>query len=180
MQGRESLSKTLMQSLFYPAVLGTMFVLTITLITVPAALGASICDLSLFFALALIGFFTLSFLTNHLTPAERYGGWAFVIDTCELVLVFIGFWALGFLHPQNHHCRQSLLYFVLAPIPVLEKLWNLSTKADKSSWLGTIILVIGLLFGGAIGYRFEVVNVLVLLGLGAAWALWWRRISKWS
>jgi len=139
--------KSIVQSLYYPAVLGTGLVLFIQKLAQTPSLNV-ISDTRFYFAFGLIIYFTISYLVNEST--EKYGGFTFAIDVLEIVLVFFCFYFLGFIDTTYENMRA--FYLCLAAVPALQQLWNLSVGYKEKSLsirggLATAILLIGAVEG---------------------------------
>src|SRR5258708_5053297 len=87
--------KSLMQGLYYPAILGTGIVLLLVRFTMHTSIGATLSDLAIYFGFLFTLFFSASFLINQDVPDNEYRATAFILDLGEIVLVFLGYYVLG-------------------------------------------------------------------------------------
>src|SRR5436305_988158 len=92
---------TLMQGLYYPAVLGTGLVLLINKFTVYKLFSNAATDLSIYFGVLILIYFSVSFLVNQTISQSNYGSLAFLTDITEIILIFFMFYFLGFFDPSN-------------------------------------------------------------------------------
>lgn len=164
-----------MQGLYYPAVLGTGLWYLVQKVAVAPSLQEAVSDLSNYFGLLLIVYFSLSFAINQELPPNRYGAAAFALDVVEIVLVFVAFYHLGLFKPNGPQpADYSLFYLFLAPIPVLQQLWNRAVgRSDRVLWWLSAIGVGVLVFGGFVGYAHTWGNLALLgcvVGLLGAYA----------
>lgn len=156
----------LIQSLYYPAVVGTCFYVTLLrLASRPAPL---LLDLPLYFALITIAFFSLSYLMNHFVGASRYTVKHFSIDLLEVGCIYLAFSGLGLLDEAPSAPSYSHFYASIIPVPVLQQAWNVfSGYNEKSHWFLAVAALLVLGMGYAWGYRHASFNILaVLLTLG--------------
>ena len=168
--------KLLMQSLYYPAVLGTCFVLLINKLASHTSVAAAFSDITVYFGLLLTLYFTVSYLMNNEIASESYGLAAFAVDLLEIVLVFLAFTALGYLEPQRlDKVNLRASYMCLAPVPVLQQVWNrcVGSSDRRLLWLSgsASILAAG---GAVLGGRWLPYDVgaLVLFYSLLAWYFW--------
>lgn len=158
---------TLMQGLYYPAVLGTALVLLIAKFTVYRSFTNAATDISLYFGFLILVYFSVSFLVNE-ALREKYGCLAFLSDIAEIILIFLMFYFLGFLDPSDPnkiHFRR--FYFVLAVIPLLQQFWNYAAGASKYFPKLSIAAATILLFGGFCGFHYVGFNIAMIFVIAA-------------
>ena len=160
---------TLMQGLYYPAVLGTGLVLLINKFTVYGSLGNAATDISIYFGILILAYFSVSFLINQTISLSNYGSLAFLSDIIEIILIFFLFYFLSFFDPSNSNKIEfRRFYLLLAAIPVLQQVWNYAVREDKSFYGLTIIAAVILLIGGLWGFHyawFNIAMIFVIAGL---------------
>ena len=150
-----------MQGLYYPAVLGTGLVLLISRITTRPSLSNIAGDISIYFGILILIYFSASFLVNDSTLVLLYGPAAFLLDVIEIVLIFLMFYFLGFdpSNPGKPDLRN--FYLSLAFIPALQELWNWATEHNHFYGLSvpaTVILLVGVFWG----FHYQYFNVLMV------------------
>jgi len=162
---------TLMQGLYYPAVLGTGLVLLISRFTIYKSFRDAATDVSLYFGILILIYFSVSFLLNEKFRGT-YGSAAFISDFIEIILIFFIFYFLGFFelsYPVKPGFRW--FYFLLATIPALEQLWNWAVTAKHFYALSGIAILI-LFIGGLWGFHylwFNISMIVVVAGLIGAY-----------
>jgi len=131
-----------MQSLFYPAVVGTAFVLILFKIASMDSASQVLLDTGMYYALALIAFFSLSFLLNEGTEIV-YNWKTFFCDFIEVVLIFFAFYYLGFFDGKST-AQWNSFYGCMACIIINEIIWNIFAKtSDKVlTVLGIIVFIV--------------------------------------
>jgi hypothetical protein len=172
----------MMQNLFYPAVLGGAFLLTLqALAGHPVAVTQEHWTLP--YAIALIGFLTLSYLTNHFFSTAKYTGWVFLLDLVEISIIFFAFWAMGFIVDINSTPPPPiwwLLYLLLAAIPGIEWLWDRCADYPKPIPNFGVVLLILLLVGMAVvevvGVHWQPLRFIVLATIFFVLHWWWRTL----
>ncbi len=160
--------KLLMQSLYYPAVLGTCFVLLLNKLIIYRSIMTVLADVTVYAGLLLTFYFTISYLINNEVEAGVYGAGAFTIDLIEIVLIFLAFSALGYLDPQRPDAVHLHRYYsYIAAIPILEQLWNrfAGIRNAKLWWVAGCASGLSI-FGAIAAYykpQWTIVNELLLL-----------------
>src|SRR5262245_14221025 len=118
-----SIPRTLMQNLYYPAALGTGLVLLLYKILGHQYLQEATSDIRNWFAILLVGYFSLSYLAND--QLQRAYGWdLFSLDVVEVILLLAAFYYLGFFTPASNALSLRGFYVSLGVIPVLHVIWN--------------------------------------------------------
>jgi hypothetical protein len=154
-----------MQGLYYPAVLGTgIWFLVQKIVIAPSGLDM-VSDLSNYFALLLLVYFSLSYSIDQYINPDQYKATSFMLDLGIIIILFIAFYHLGLFKPDGPQPPDyRRFYLTLIAIPVLQQLWNHSVgHRDKRLWLLTGIGVGVLLFGGLVGYPCVWANIAVLI-----------------
>jgi hypothetical protein len=157
--------KLLMQSLFYPAVLGATLVLFLNKIANHKNAITAACDITNYFGLFLIIFFSVMYLELYLTPTSVYPLMAFCLDITEIIIIFLAFYALGFFDP-NLSTKPDLhkFYFYVLPAPILENLWNWAIGDSTKPFWGLVFLTTAVLaFGALFGARYLLFNIFALV-----------------
>jgi hypothetical protein len=168
--------KLLMQSLYYPAVLGTCFVLLINKLASHRSVAGAISDVTVYFGLFLTMYFTISYLLTNEVVSDAYSVFAFAVDLLEVVLIFLAFAALGYLEPERPekvNFRRAYLY--LFPVPILQQVWNHCVGyRDKRLWSLSGAASVLSIAGAALGGRWLPFNVCVLavFCMLLAWYFW--------
>src|SRR5690242_13046100 len=85
--------KSLMAGLYYPAVLGAGFFAILA--RLPTQGPALATDVTFYFALILLFYFSASFLLTHYFPANSYTVAIFLLDLIEVALLTFAFARLG-------------------------------------------------------------------------------------
>jgi len=154
---------TLMQSLYYPAVLGTGVVLLINKFTVHKSFVDTATDISIYFGILLVVYFSVSFLISNSVSPRNYGTVAFLSDFTEIVILFFAFYFLGFFDPTNPSKTDfRWFYLVVAGIPVLQQIWNYAVNKDKSLYILSAVAVTILLISSFWGYKHEWYNAIMI------------------
>jgi hypothetical protein len=164
-QYRQPILWGLMQGLYYPAVLGTGLWYLIQKLLMHATMHEAITDMSNYFAVMLIVYFSISFAINQNISQKAYGIFAFGLDFVEIVLVFIAFYHIGLFKPNEPQpAKYSYFYLFLVPVPILQQIWNRAVgHTDRFLWYLSVIGVAILLFGGLYGYAYFWSNLLVVI-----------------
>jgi hypothetical protein len=155
----------LMQGLYYPAVLGTGIWFLVQKVVIAPSGVDMISDLSNYFGLLLLVYFSLSFSINQHIRPDHYKVTSFMLDLVIIVVLFIAFYHLGLFKPNGPQpADYRWFYLTLIPIPVLQQLWNHSVgHKDKRLWLLTGTGVGVLLLGGLAGYSYVWANIAILV-----------------
>jgi hypothetical protein len=172
----------MMQNLFYPAVLGGAFLLTLQALAAhPVAVTRE--HWTLLYAIVLIVCFTLSYLTNHFLDRAKYTAWVFLLDLVEIVIIFFVFWAMRFIADVSSTPAPPiwwLLYLLLAAIPGIEWLWDRCAGYPRpipTIWVvGLILVLVGMAVVEAVGFRWQLLRVLVLAPIFFVLSWWWRTL----
>jgi hypothetical protein len=157
--------KLLMQSLYYPAVLGTCFVLVLNKLMTHRSITAALLDVTVYAGLLFTFYFTISYLVNNEVESGAYGVGAFTIDLVEIVLIFLAFAALGYLEPQRPEIVDlRRCYAYIAAIPILEQLWNrlVGTSDIRLWWISGCASGLSI-FGAVAAFRWPIFNAVALM-----------------
>jgi len=172
--------KKLIQALYYPAVLGTGFVLLLNKLVIQPAASVVVADVTNHFAVLLILFFSIAYLVNDSVPVDSYGVLPFVLDLAEIAMVFLCFFYLGFMQPDKPDAvNLSRFYFALAIVPCLQQCWNVAVGlTDRRRVLLSGAVLAFLLCGGLWGWRFQAFNVGAVPLLAAALFAYLRLLGR--
>lgn len=148
--------KSIVQSLYYPAVLGAAFVLFLQKISQISSVG-EIMDGSYIFAFGLVVYCTASYLINE--EIDIYSGITFTIDCIEIALVFFCFYYLGFIDTQ--YSNITAFYICIATLPFISVLWNISNGYFdyRLSILAVIVSLVSLT-SAIVHTQFKIFNVI--------------------
>lgn len=154
----------LMQSLLYPAVLGTFFVLFIGDVKIMTNEPWTFLQLNFLYSVVLIVYFCTSFLVNeNLSSYKCYNAANFLLDFTEIILMFLCF---NYLKIENgFSSNYSLKYFYLTAslIPFIQLLWNISLgETDRVYIFLDILGILLFLLAGLWLFKFEIFNYLFL------------------
>jgi hypothetical protein len=165
--------KKLMHALYYPAVLGTGFVLILNKISVQRQLWVSLKDVTNYFGMLLIGFFSIAYLVNDSITEDSYTSKLFFLDVAQVVLMFLGFLYLGFLQPDKpNQISLSGFYFTLSISPWLQQLWNIALGfLDRRILLLRAGASAMLVAGGLSAWKSDVFNIVAIIVLGGELAV---------
>jgi hypothetical protein len=159
----KSIPQTLMQNLYYPASLGTGLVLILYKILGYQSFLEAVSDISNWFGLLLIVYFSLSYLANE-RWSSRYGWGHFSLDFVELSLLLFSFHLLGFFNLSSFNVNMRSFYFCLGFVPVLHITWNWKMGFKNKRLIFISISRILILFlGGLIGYQWIQYDIFVLV-----------------
>src|SRR5262245_47784711 len=117
---------SLMQGLYYPAVLGTGIWYFVQKVVVATDAGVFFSDFSNYFAVLVFLCFSISYAVNQVIHPAHYSSVSFLIDVCEILLVFVALYQLGLFKPTQTAANLKHFYWSLAPIPALQRAWNWS------------------------------------------------------
>jgi hypothetical protein len=169
---------TLMQGLYYPAVLGTGLVLLINKFTVYKSFSDALADISIYFGLLILIYFSGSFLIIQTISQSNYGSLAFLSDIIEIIFIFFLFNFLGFFDPSNPiKIDFRWFYLLLAASAVLSQVWNYAVKKDKSFYGLAIIAITILLIGGLWGFHYVWFNKSMILVIGGLMGVYFHRLA---
>lgn len=162
--------KTLMQALYYPAVLGTALVLFINKLAIQQDFFSALTDITNYYAFTLILFFSVSYLVNDSIPSGSYRPLTFTLDIIEIVIIFLGFSFLGFLDPQTpNKVNFQGFYLCGAFLLILQQIWNATIGYyNKTFWILSVVAAIIMIIGGFLAERWFFINIFImvlLLGL---------------
>ena len=135
-----STPKSLMQSLYYPAALGTGLVLLLYKAVGHQTILEALQDIRNGYAALLIVYFSFSWLSNE---QASYSWYQFALDMIETVLLLICFSALGFFStaPVESVPSWQQLFATLAGVPLLHLAWNLRAPKGEVKKVLPILLV---------------------------------------
>jgi hypothetical protein len=170
-----------MITLYYPAVLGTCVVLLLLRITLERNLSEAVKDIALYFGLVTIMYFSASFLVIDAFKSKDYGVMLFLLDTVEMIIIFLAFFALGLFKTESIvEMHLSAFYYLFALLIILQNVWNYFAGFKDNVLI--VVAVIGLivtLIGGFIGYQYLAFNITVLL-LTVAGIIWSLVNFRWD
>jgi hypothetical protein len=143
--------KTLMEGLYYPAVLGAGFLVFVEKILTHHT--QSFHDVTFWFAAILIFYFSVSFLMTHEVPDAYYNLLVFFCDALEIIFVVAAFAALGFADlTEPAHPDLATFYKYLASIAITELAWQIAAYGCR---LFVPLPAVGALFVLTVGYNFR-------------------------
>ena len=115
-------------ALFYPAVVGTGFVLLLQEIAAKPACTIWL-DVTTYFAIALLFYTSITFLVTEEAAASAYRLHTFALDSIEIFLILLAFWFLGF--PAADARDLHSFYLCIAAMQVVHILWRLTSGGEK-------------------------------------------------
>ncbi len=152
--------KDIMYGLIYPAVLGTGLVLGVIRIFKEDSTIRRLHDPTLYVGISACAFYMLSFTSSVETRADRskiaYRLPTFLVDLCEVLLMFACFYSLGLLQnevrpPVDASLAPAYLWLLL-DVTIVQFLWRLFAGVDvmvawKTRLLVAIVLSLGIISG---------------------------------
>lgn len=139
--------KMLMETLYYPAVLGAgLFVVASRAI---GDLANYATNVGFYYSIVLLVYFSISFLLTTRISEAQYKPHLFVLDSIEALLLLAMFTALGFAETSQRTVDLTRFYWILLVIPVLQFVWRWNSGQDrwKRNWavgLGVLIAILGI------------------------------------
>jgi hypothetical protein len=118
---------TLMVALFYPAVVGTGFVLLLQKMAADPSISLWL-HVTTYFAIVLLFYTSITFLVTEELAASAYGLPTFALDSMEIFLILLAFWFLGFPLAEARDLRS--FYLCIALMQVVHILWRLITGGE--------------------------------------------------
>ncbi len=149
--------KDIMYGLIYPAVLGTGLMFSVLRATKERSAYARLHDPSLYLAVATGAFYVLSFTGPFEMRADRvkisYRWPAFLIDWCEVALMFLCFYYLGLLDDEVKDAWLSPAYACLfVDVALIQPLWRLLAGVPvHTEWKSRLIVAVMLAAGSVVG-----------------------------
>jgi hypothetical protein len=172
--------KDIMYGLIYPAVLGTGLVLAVLRATKEPSAYSRLHDPSLYIAVASGAFYVLSFTAPFEMRADKlriaYRWPAFLIDWCEVALMFLCFYYLGLLDDKVENARLSPAYACLfVDVILIQPLWRLMAGVYVyTEWQSRLVVAVVLaggmitgLFGNAVHPWIDAIASLLMFGFVA-------------
>ncbi len=183
--------KDIMYGLIYPAVLGTGIVLGVIRIFKEDSTVRRIHDPSLYVGISACAFYILSFTSSVETRADRtkiaYRLPTFLVDLCEVFLMFACFYSLGLLQnevfpPVDASLAPAYLW-LLIDVTIVQFLWRLFAGVDVMvAWKSRLIVAVVLCFGIVAGFLgaphfpslhpWADLGVAVVMGAFVFWYVW--------
>lgn len=132
----------IIKSLYYPAVLGAMLVFLLQKLLFDGI--ALLQSPALYWAVLLLVFFSKSYA--EIVAQEEYSIWHVLIDSTEIILIFVAFFFLGFLtdtHPQaafqppaqdEFPIDLAGLFITLILVLQLQQVWNWVSWGKSDYW----------------------------------------------
>jgi len=154
-----------MQSLLYPAMLGTFFVLFITKFLDSTEGLLSLYKIDFLYSIFLIFYFCISFLVNEsIGYLKIYNSVSFVCDIVEIFLMFLCFSALKIDRDLTYSPDVKQFFFFAMLIPIEQLCWNWSMRENRKIYyyldiLGFVILLAGFLYG----YQYNLFNYMIFV-----------------
>ena len=183
--------KDIMYGLIYPAVLGTGLVLGVIRLFKEDTVVGRIHDPALYVGISACAFYILSYTSSVETRADRtkiaYRLPTFLVDLCEVFLMFACFYSLGLLQneewpPVDASLAPAYLW-LLIDVTIVQFLWRLFAGVDVMvAWKSRLLVAIMLGFGIASGFfgapRFPNLHpwadlaVAIVMGAFVFWYVW--------
>ena len=179
--------KTLMSSLFYPAVLGSVFVFAVQLI-VDKGFTIVVIDNFLTFAwgIVMLGYFSISYY--HVLDNNDYKLYHVIFDFIEILILYFAFYLIGFIDTSIFDSPQlSKFFFLISFVPILQFVWTLfnyknpnEAFQDKRTLviIGLLALCACILFQLASIYlnKFNFINLLLLIVISIFILIYWSLV----
>jgi chromate transport protein ChrA len=141
----------LMETLYYPAVLGAGFFVVASRALGDLANYAT--HVGFYYPIVLLVCFSISFLLTTRTSETHYKPLLFGLDSIEALLLLAMFTALGFAETSQRMEDLTSFYRILLAIPVLQFVWRSNSGQDR--WKHKWVVVLGLLIAAlGINLRF--------------------------
>jgi hypothetical protein len=158
-----------MKSLYYPAVLGSWLFLYFSKLNEIYIINKSLMDLvsnlSFWFGLFLILYFSLTFWSTYSTNSDHYKPCNFLIDLIELIIISISFYFLGFFSKVGLSADYFWFYISMLPLPWLHPIWA-KKAGNRIRSLPSSIQTLRFIFylsGVAFFHQSELFNIIAVL-----------------
>lgn len=149
----------LMKNLFYPAVLGTGFIVLLNRIFIRQGINACFKDITTYFGVIIMVAFCFLYMETFLLQSV-YRILTFFLDLVEIILFFLLFHFLGFFDYKATSLK--IFYLLLSVSPIITQLWNVSVDDnDKILWVISLIFSSIFLMGSFWFSQYILFNIVI-------------------
>jgi len=179
MDNKRKTTHTLMGNLFYPSILGSMFLLLICFVLNDNFLQnfnfSSRLNLQVLFGFYCIGIFSMSFWETYNLEVSKYSTGIFLLDWLEIIGILFLFYFLGFL-PGHPSIDMKIFYLVLLLLMIPTIFWSYCNDyrrlplPSSIQTLKILLFVIGLFYGEE--YMFNLIVCIMLFTIYVVFLFW--------